>query len=189
MLIAVGSNNPIKLAATQAVFSRIYGPEIQIISAIVPSGVSDQPWGDKETLQGALNRARASQVAYNATLGVGLEGGLLEIDGQLFTSAWCAVVRADGLEGIGGGANMLLPPSIVMTMQKGGELGPAIDALTGEHNTKHNGGAIGALTQGWLNRQHAYEHILTLALARMLSPHYYGDTIDVPLPGNSPLKE
>ena len=59
-------------------------------------------------------------------------------------------------------------------MRAGAELGPAMDALTGLHNTKRGGGAIGALTGGWLDRQAAYEHVLTLALARLLTSAYYG---------------
>jgi non-canonical (house-cleaning) NTP pyrophosphatase len=50
-----------------------------------------------------------------------------------------------------------------------------MDDLTGLHNTKQHQGAIGILTQGYLDRQSAYEHVLTLALARLLSPAYYGD--------------
>jgi non-canonical (house-cleaning) NTP pyrophosphatase len=49
-----------------------------------------------------------------------------------------------------------------------------MDALTGLHNTKQGDGAIGILTDGHLSRQSAYEYVLTLALARLLTPAYYG---------------
>jgi non-canonical (house-cleaning) NTP pyrophosphatase len=48
-----------------------------------------------------------------------------------------------------------------------------MDAFTGLSNTKHHEGAIGILTGGHLSRQSAYEHVLTLALARLLTPAYY----------------
>ena len=91
----------------------------------------------------------------------------------MFTCAWCAVVRDDGVVGVAGGENVLLPPSVTADVRAGAELGPAIDALTGLHNTKRDSGAIGILTGGILDRQAAYEHLLTMALARLLTPSYY----------------
>ena len=174
MKITVGSANPVKVAATAAVLHRVYGDEVDVEAVDVESGVSYQPWGNEETLRGALNRAQAAQRSMSgATLGVGFEGGLLEVQGQVFTCAWCAVVRNDGVVGIAGGENLLLPPSVTAAVRAGAELGPAIDALTGLHNTKQGGGAIGALTGGRLDRQAAYEHLLTMALARLLTPSYY----------------
>ena len=82
-------------------------------------------------------------------------------------------MRDDGVVGTGGGASVLLPPSVAQRVRAGSELGPAVDELTGLHNTKQKGGAIGALTQGWLTRQSAYEHVLTLAMGRMVAGKYY----------------
>jgi len=175
MKAVVGSKNPVKIAAARQVLLRIYGDEVQVDGVDIESGVSDQPWGDEETLRGALNRAEGALAVDDAALGVGLEGGLVEVDGRVFTCAWCVVERADGTSGIGGGANLLLPPPAAAAVRGGGELGPTIDALTGLHNTKQRQGAIGVLTQGYLDRQSAYEHVLTLAMARLLSPSYYGD--------------
>lgn len=170
---AVGSTNPVKIAATTAVLRRVYGEDVSVEPVAVESGVSHQPWGNEETQRGALNRAQAAQRTSGTTLGVGFEGGLLEVQDWVFTCAWCAVVRDDGLVGIAGGENVLLPPSVVADVRAGAELGPAMDVLTGLHNTKQGGGAIGALTGGRLDRQSAYEHLLTMALARLLTPAYY----------------
>jgi inosine/xanthosine triphosphatase len=171
--VAVGSTNPVKVAAATAVLRRVYGDGVDAEAVAVASGVSHQPWGNEETLRGALNRAQAARRISGATLGVGFEGGLLEVEGHVFTCAWCAVVREDGVVGIAGGESVLLPPSVAAGVRAGGELGPAIDTLTGLHNTKQGGGAIGALTRGQLDRQTAYEHVLTLALARLLTSAYY----------------
>jgi len=177
--VAVGSTNPVKIAATVAVLRRVYGDDVDVEPVAVESGVSHQPWGNEETLHGALNRARVAQSTGGATLGVGFEGGLLEAWGRVFTCAWCVVVRDDGVVGIAGGENVLLPPSVAADVRAGAELGPAMDALTGLHNTKQGGGAIGALTGGRLDRQAAYEHLLTMALARLLTPAYYEPTTAV----------
>ncbi|MGD2147881.1 MAG: inosine/xanthosine triphosphatase [Anaerolineae bacterium] len=173
MKAVVGSSNPVKIAAARSVLRRAYGSELRIEACPVDSGISDQPWGDELTLQGALNRARGALQAVGASLGVGLEGGLVEVGSRVFTSAWCAVVSEDGMTGLAGGANLLLPPAVAEAVRAGAELGPAMDAFTGLSNLKHQEGAIGILTAGHLNRQLAYEHLLILALARLLTPADY----------------
>jgi inosine/xanthosine triphosphatase len=169
---AVGSTNPVKVAATRAVLSRIYATT-NVMAVPVESGVSHQPWGDEEAARGAINRARAAQERTGAEIGVGFEGSVLEVGGDLFTAAWCAVTRSDGVVGIAGGESVLLPPSVAAAVRSGMELGPAMDGLTGQHNTKQAEGAIGILTGGWLDRQSAYEHLLIMALARFLAADYY----------------
>ena len=171
----VGSSNPVKIAASREVLSRVHHGRVTVRGVSVHSGVPKQPWGDEETLDGAVRRAEAALDVEGATLGVGLEGGLVEVSGHVFTCAWCAVVQADGTTGVAGGANLLLPPRVARAVRQGAELGPTMDALTGIENTKLRQGAIGILTQDYLDRQSAYEHILTLALARLLSPGYYLD--------------
>jgi len=173
MKVVVGSKNPVKIAAARSVLHRVYGDDVDVGSVDVESGVSDQPWGNEETLRGACNRAAAALSVDGAALGIGFEGGLIEVDGRIFTSAWCAVARDDGAMGVGGGANLLLPADVAEAVRAGAELGPAMDAFTGLEDTKHKDGAIGILTEGTIDRQGAYEHILTLALARLLTPEHY----------------
>jgi len=173
MKAVVGSKNPVKIAAARAVLRRVYSTDVHVEVADVESGVPDQPWGNDETLRGAHRRARAALLVEGASLGVGLEAGLVEVGGSVFTCAWCVVARRDGVTGIGGGANLLLPPSVAKAVRRGGELGPTIDALTGLHKTKQGRGAIGILTREYLDRQSSYEHLLTLAMARFLTPGYY----------------
>jgi non-canonical (house-cleaning) NTP pyrophosphatase len=45
---AVGSTNPVKLAAARAVLARAF-PACAVRAVAAPSGVPDQPWGDDET--------------------------------------------------------------------------------------------------------------------------------------------
>jgi len=52
--VAVGSTNPVKVAATAAVLRRIYGDDIDVDTVAVESGISHQPWGHAETLRGAM---------------------------------------------------------------------------------------------------------------------------------------
>ena len=80
----------------------------------VPSGVSEQPVGMAETAQGARNRAQAAlAAAEGAALGVGLESGVLELDGQLLDFCACAITdiystwRGEPSSSFGGGPALL----------------------------------------------------------------------------------
>ena len=172
--IAIGSTNPVKVAAARAVFARV-APAAVVEAVTVPSGVPDQPWGDAETRRGARTRAEGARRAVGAELGVGFEGGVVEEDdGSVRSCAWAAVA-ADGMVADGGSLAMPLPPAVARRLRAGEELGHAIDALTGERGTKHRGGAVAVLTAGLIDRQQAYEVILTYALARVLVPALWAD--------------
>lgn len=169
--ISVGSTNPVKLAAAQAVLRRAF-PEAIFSAVSVPSDVPDQPWGDDQTRRGAVNRARAARRESGSQLGVGLEGGLVNTDVGVMTCAWCAIVGKNGHVGYGGGVRILLPPPVEEQLKIHGELGPAMDALVNEHNTKQGRGAVGILTAGLTSRQAAYEQLVAMAAAPFVTEFY-----------------
>ncbi|MEM7345893.1 MAG: inosine/xanthosine triphosphatase [Chloroflexota bacterium] len=171
--IAIGSTNPVKLIATESVLSQAF-PNALFVPTTVPSGVPDQPWGDDQTRQGALNRAQQALVEVSgATLGVGLEGGVVETSVGLMMCAWCAIVDGQETIGYGGGLHMKLPAVVEqMLRQPGGELGPAMDQLVQEHNTKQRQGAIGILTNGLSTRQIAYEQLVAMAAGPFVTNYY-----------------
>lgn len=167
--VVVGSGNPVKVNAVRAVLSRCSSGAV-VHGMAVPSGVSDQPWGDAETRAGALARARAAMVADpNADLAVGLEGGAVrEHDGTVRTCAWAAIVDREGVTSIGGSLAMPLPPRVVALLDAGVELGHAMDEVAQVTNIKQGRGAVGVLTGDLLTRQQAYEPLVTYALARWI---------------------
>jgi inosine/xanthosine triphosphatase len=172
MKIAVGSTNPTKTRAVENVLRILY-PELELVTLDVPSGVAVQPIGDEETRRGAFNRARTVLERTDADWGFGLEGGVVKSEFGLMTNAWCVVVARDGRVGVGGSANMLLPPSIAdRILRDGRELGDAMDEYANTMDVKRGKGAIGILTGGLLDRQGAYEYIVKLALARLLRQEY-----------------
>jgi inosine/xanthosine triphosphatase len=167
--VAVGSKNPVKVAAVRAVMTRL-GSRAAIEGVAVPSGVPDQPFGDEETIRGAIERARAARLALDADVGVGIEGGVVEMaDRSMRTCAWAAVVVRDGRYGVGGSLAMPLPDSVSrLIRERGLELGHAMDELTGQHNVKQGAGAVGILTRGLVDRQAAYEVLVAYAASRFL---------------------
>jgi inosine/xanthosine triphosphatase len=170
--IAIGSTNPVKIAAVRSVAARAF-PTAEVIGLNVASNVPEQPRGDVETRRGALNRAHAARAAADADLGVGLEGGVVETEMGLMTCAWCVIVDSYGRIGVGGGVHMLMPPSVAQALQAKGELGPVMDQLSGQSNTKQAQGAVGILTGGLSNRQTAYEQLVAMALAPFVRAEYY----------------
>lgn len=172
MKIAVGSHNPIKIAAVRNVLLRVH-PRARFAAVEVDSTVSSMPLSDQEAIKGACQRARRARTLLNADLGIGLEGGSTTICGQHMTAGWAAVF--DGKRfGVGGGGHLLLPPEVDRKiLHEDKELGTAIDELIGEENIKQKMGAIGILTKGLSTRQRAYEYILIYALAPLLSPQLY----------------
>jgi inosine/xanthosine triphosphatase len=173
--VVVGSTNAVKIAAVQAVLARS-GSTAHVDGLAVASGVSEQPIGDAETIRGATQRARAALEASGADLAVGLEGGVVEEEGFMRTCAWASVVSRDGRVGVGGSLAMTLPDGVAALVREGVELGHAMDRVTGEHDTKRGAGAVGILTAGLVDRQRAYEALVTYALAPFLTPHHYAES-------------
>jgi non-canonical (house-cleaning) NTP pyrophosphatase len=70
---------------------------------------------------------------------------------------------------------MTLPARVAGLVRQGTELGHAMDRITGGHDTKRGAGAVGILTAGLVDRQRAYEALVTYALARFLTPELYDE--------------
>ena len=172
--VVVGSSNPVKIAAVTAVLERSGSPA-RVRGFAVPSGVRDQPEGDAETIRGATQRAQTALEVSDADFAIGIEGGVVEEAGYMRTCAWAAVVARDGRVGVGGSLAMTLPDRVAALVRGGMELGHAMDRVSGGRDTKHGAGAVGILTAGLVDRQRAYEALVTYALAQFLAPAYFDD--------------
>ena len=181
LIVAVGSTNPVKVGAVETVLNQAVAKEalagvrmVRVISLAAKSGVPDQPIGDEQTSQGALSRARAVlEQEPQAELGVGIEGGVIQLGNDFYTNAWCAIVARQGATSLGGGLIMPLPPAIVRDLQAGYELGDATDRLFGVKHSKQAGGAVGYLSKDLQNRKQAYESVFTYALVKFINPTLY----------------
>lgn len=169
--IAIGSTNPVKIAAVRAVLTRVF-PHAKFTGITAPSGVPAQPWGDEQTRLGAFNRAVNALAQSGADFGFGLEGGVIETPAGLMTCAWGAMVDEMGRAGFGGGVKMLLPPAVAEQVRRNGELGPAMDRLVNQRDTKRGLGAVGILTGGLSTRQTAYEQLVAMAAAPFVTDFY-----------------
>ena len=163
--VIVASKNPVKIDATRLGFNQLF-PKVQwnVHGANIPSGVSDQPMSDEETLRGAQNRARNAQANYPvADYWVGIEGGCAREYGKVWVFAWIVVCSRDQME-LGRTSSFVLPDNIVEHLDQGLELGHATDRVYGEKDSKRRGGVVGALSHGHIDRTEYYVQPMILAL-------------------------
>lgn len=170
MHVAVGSTNPVKVAAAEAVLDRL-DPSVSPIP--VDSGVAEQPRSIAETVEGAENRARRALATADASLGIGIEGGVARIDGLdgTYLIMWAAATDGRRLER-GGGPSLRLPDEIASRVDAGEELGPVMDDVLGTEDVAKKEGAAGALTAGLTNRRSALEQAVAAAVGPFLAGQY-----------------
>ena len=172
--IVVASKNPVKIEAARIGFARVF-PEIEInmLAVSVPSGVSDQPMTDEETLKGAQNRVNtARDVCPDADYWAGIEGGINLVGGGMTAFAWVVVQGRDqyGMARTGG---FFLPNSIVDLIHNGVELGVADDIVFNRSGSKTGNGAIGILTNDLIDRTELYSPAVIMALIPFMNPALY----------------
>lgn len=159
MKVAIGTHNRAKVKAVQNVLHEFFD-DVEFQEVNVPSNVSNQPFSDEETRQGAINRAINALEATGADMNFGLEGGVQEIDGMMYCCNWGALALKDGQVLTAAGAQFMLPDEIAAKLKEGQELGPVIDEWVNEKDTRHHQGAIGVLTAGLIDRTEMFEHIV-----------------------------
>jgi inosine/xanthosine triphosphatase len=165
MRIGIGSNNPAKIKAAEPFLNYFKGAQLTIYPS--PSLVSDQPFSDEETKCGALNRAHDC-AAKGADIGMGFEGGVMEMKDGLYLCNWGAVADQAGNSITASGARILLPPAVEEGLRSGVELGVWMGEWTQDPELRKKEGAIGVFTSGLLSRSEMFIHISTILLGQYL---------------------
>lgn len=174
MKIAVGSENPVKIKAARDAFKTLWPDKKWEVEGVsVPSGVSDQPMSDEESIKGAINRAKIALKKLNADFGVGLEGGLQRIGKRWFDCGWAVVVSKKGRIGVASTVRIETPAKLMKLIKKGKELGEANDLYFKKENSKQGQGHFGLMTNGVITRTRGYRDGLIMALTRYLHPQLW----------------
>ena len=163
--VIIASKNPVKISAVKNGFERMFPEEtFNFIGISVPSNVPDQPSSDKETFQGAKNRANNASIKYkNADFYVGIEGGVETIENEMTAFAW-VFIKDNKMNGKARTGTFFLPKKVVELIKKGKELGVADDIVFNHNNSKQKGGAVGILTNNTLDRTTSYTEAVILSL-------------------------
>ena len=172
--IIVASLNPVKIEAVQSGFRRVFPEETFLVEgAAVPSGVSDQPMTDAETLQGARTRAQNAHLDRpEADYWVGVEGGCDYMEDALVAFAWVQVLGKHN-SGNARTGMFRLPKKVQDLVEAGYELGEADDQVFGKTNSKQESGAVGLLSGDIITRATYYEHAVILALLPFKNRNLY----------------
>jgi len=158
MKIAIGSRNPAKIAAVQEAF-----PEVEELAYLeVPSNVSAQPRSDEETRSGAVNRAIQCAKSEAGIFGIGLEGGVMKVEGLLYLCNWGALAAPGGKIFTASGARIPLPKEIEDALDSGEELGDVMDVYAQKRDVRKNEGAIGIFTNNIISRKEMFAHVVKL---------------------------
>ena len=177
MIIAVGSENPVKVRAVEEIMSNIYG-SVKIFSYSVDSGVSKQPTSLEEIINGAINRARNVLLKVdNANLGVGIEAGITPVPHTIsgyMDFAYCAIIDKDMRITLGASPGFEYPPLVIdkiFTETK--EVGEIFDEILHEKDVKKRMGAVGYLTHGLLNRLEFVKLSVLMAMVPRLKHSHF----------------
>ncbi len=166
--------NPVKANAIRLAFERMFPSwQFQVEPFAASSGVADQPMSDEETLTGARNRMEQTRShCTTADFWAGVEGGIQDDAQGMNAFAWI-VVQSNAVRGEARTATFPLPNSVAILVRQGVELGHANDRVFGRHNSKHNEGAIGILTDNVIDRTMLYEHATIMALVAIKNETIY----------------
>lgn len=161
--IAIGTLNPAKVLAVKNAFNL---EECKFVPINVQSGVSNQPFSDEETMEGAMNRAVRAREESRADIGIGLEGGVVETAKGLFLCNWGALCDYDNKVFVASGAKIPLPNEVAEGVRSGQELGPVMDEYTRMIDIGKHEGAIGIFTAGEMSRTDMFTHIIKLIIGQ-----------------------
>lgn len=170
MRVRVGSKNGAKMKAVETGLLT-YWPAVDVCGDDVDSGVPGQPIGLDETTTGAINRAKAAYALGGVDLGVGLEGGVITMGGQMVLLGVVAVYDG-GITSVAPTMGTPLPAEWAAAINAGAELGPYL-----AEKFKHYGrntGAMPHLTNGVIQREEVFTWAVKGALAPWVNPAAFG---------------
>ena len=163
-----------KVAAVEAVFTRAFGPELEVEAraVAVESGVPAEPFGE-EIARGALQRAR--QALQEADYGVGIEAGLVwnEVLQTYFDVQFCVIIDRSGRVTAGHGPGFVYPPMVLAEVKRGRAVGEVMAELTGIPEIGRREGSVGYLSKGLITRRELTEQAVLAALIPRLRPELY----------------
>jgi inosine/xanthosine triphosphatase len=173
MRIVVGSQNPVKQNAVLQAFSQYYD-QVEIIPALVESGVKPFPMSQSETLQGAINRAQSAlKMEPTADFSVGIEGGLFKFNNTTYIQAIAAVMKGSNIS-VARSVGLEISQSFVDKLDPTSDTSKdTVDKLMGRTNVFQNEGVMGVLTQNRLTRTQILRDAVICALPRFLLAEFY----------------
>ena len=189
--VMLGSRNGAKARGVQAAFqglrTAIQGPDLESLetwTCQVETGVNEEPWGFPATVQGAQNRARAAfeflgiedAPSAGVAFGIGVESGFIEVTPAAFTlynfDVCCLFDGSCDYFGISPGFEYprRLVRDIFLHRQP---FQAARQYITTSPDIERQGGIVGVLAAGHIDRPEMTRLATHMALIRYLQRHDY----------------
>jgi inosine/xanthosine triphosphatase len=173
-VVYVGSENQVKIKATDNVFSKLFR-RVQVEGIKVRVKVPQQP-KENEVIEGAIARAK-SALLKGCDFGVGIEAGLFwnDVANKYFDVQYCAIIdRANRLT-LGHGSGFYYPSILIDLVKQGKTIGQAVEEKFNIVDVGTREGAIGFLSKGLFDRTRLTEQaVLMAAIPRIRSELYEG---------------
>ena len=189
--VMLGSRNGAKIRGVQAAFdglrTAIQGPDLaspETWTCQAETGVNEEPWGFPATVQGAQNRARAAFECLGmedvtpgcVAFGIGVESGFIEVTPAAFTlynfDVCCLFDGSCDYFGISPGFEYprRLVRDIFLHRQP---FQAARQYITTSPDIERQGGIVGVLAAGRIDRPEMTRLAAHMALIRYLQRHDY----------------
>lgn len=170
MKIITGSASKRKIDITEKVVKQLFNDTtIEVTGYASVSGVPETPY-DKETFDGARNRALDAQGNVpDADCYIGLESGLIERYGHIFEEAWC-VVLFDNKEYYGYSSGLKVPDFILEKMDTLGRPHSEVMHLIEQEYNKTPSDTWGTYSGAAILREVSLEEALRNALIQVTAP-------------------
>lgn len=169
MKIAIGTRSELKVRALRNALANIK-IEAEVLTLKTDSGISKQPFGYTEMMVGAKNRAREAMSETSSDFTVGIENGLVEIEGSYFDIACIFIKSKENDESVTFSSGISIPNWVIEEIkEKGTEGGEITQRLSGESEKdtpKYFSG-------GMIKREDILSQAIQIAFAKILNKEKY----------------
>jgi inosine/xanthosine triphosphatase len=171
LVVNVGSKNKAKIWATRDIFLKVF-KKVEVHGIEMEAKGPENPMDD-EVKEGAVTRARES--IGNADFGVGIEGGMFQLDDldRRRMVHYCAIVDKRGVVTMGHGPGFHLPKSVSDTAIEGVPLSEVMRRYMNVEQIEEEKGTVGHLSEGLTTRKILAEQAVLMALLPRLRSDLY----------------
>lgn len=168
MKVAIGTTSELKIRALKNALTKL-GVESEIISLKTESGVPNQPFGYEEATKGAKNRSEAVLVESSSDIAIGVESGLIEIEGNYFDIA-CVYIKTKNDVSVSYSAGYFTPQWIIDEIKETDtEYGHITQRLS--HDSDKD--PIKYFSEGKIKREELLSQAIELALIKIFNKEKY----------------
>lgn len=169
MKIILGSASDRKIKTVEQAFKSLTSEEIVVAGFKADSKVPETPY-DKQTFDGAKNRAEHSKKGGKADFYVGLESGLVDRYGSLYEEAWCVAIAQDGREYYGYSSGLKLPDYVIGEMKRLNKEHCDVMTILEERHGKLPNDTWGSYSAGMITRENSLFEAVRNAFIQILAP-------------------